>query len=253
MIDDSSVLPIRTVDDIDRYLGRIGDAAARACAWLAAQSGGGPLDMLRRVKFGAVGRHPIDGHALNLVEQINQTWTYAVALAARRSSSATASRCGRSMSDASIRSDGPLVTGRLQPLSVAARLAEIPEEEIWLQKRKSARTRRAYWQDVEHFMRTLAIASVEELRGADHKAVIAWERYMRAEEKREERIGNTVEGFDAGEADFRRNPPGRGAFARPRASQASHASHASQAPPRLPDGAASRLLPDRAKSPASRP
>ena len=31
-------------------------------------------------------------------------------------------------------------------------------------------------------MRTLGIASIEELRQADHKAVIAWERYMRATE-----------------------------------------------------------------------
>jgi hypothetical protein len=32
------------------------------------------------------------------------------------------------------------------------------------------------------FMRTLAIASPEDLRQADHKAVIAWERYMRETE-----------------------------------------------------------------------
>ena len=31
-------------------------------------------------------------------------------------------------------------------------------------------------------MRTLAITSPEELRQADHKAVIAWERYMRETE-----------------------------------------------------------------------
>jgi integrase family protein with SAM-like domain len=58
-------------------------------------------------------------------------------------------------------------------------LAQIPEEEIWLQKQKSPRTRRAYRLDVQHFMRTLAITAPEELRQADHKAVIAWERFMR--------------------------------------------------------------------------
>jgi integrase/recombinase XerD len=58
-------------------------------------------------------------------------------------------------------------------------LAQIPEEEIWLQKQKSARTRRAYGLDVQHFMRTLGIGTAEELRPADHKAVIAWERTMR--------------------------------------------------------------------------
>lgn len=64
-------------------------------------------------------------------------------------------------------------------VSSIAQLADIPEEEIWLSKQKSARTRRAYRLDMQHFMRTLAITTLEELRRADHKAVIAWERYMR--------------------------------------------------------------------------
>jgi integrase/recombinase XerD len=62
-------------------------------------------------------------------------------------------------------------------------LAAIPEEEIWLKKQKSKRTERAYQRDVRHFMRTLGITSVEELRQADHRAVIAWEHYMREVEK----------------------------------------------------------------------
>src|ERR1700684_2533788 len=64
-------------------------------------------------------------------------------------------------------------------VSTVAALAEIPEEEIWLAKQKSKRTRRAYKQDVEHFMRTLRIRSYDELRKVDHRAVIAWERIMR--------------------------------------------------------------------------
>jgi len=64
-------------------------------------------------------------------------------------------------------------------VSTIAALAEIPEEVIWLSKQKSARTRRAYRLDVQHYMRTLSIVTPEELRQADHKAVIAWERYMR--------------------------------------------------------------------------
>jgi integrase/recombinase XerD len=67
-------------------------------------------------------------------------------------------------------------------VSTVARLAAIPEEDIWLAKQKSARTRRAYRLDVQHFMRTLGITKPEELREADHKAVIAWERYMRESE-----------------------------------------------------------------------
>jgi integrase/recombinase XerD len=75
----------------------------------------------------------------------------------------------------------PIDTGhrRVSPLE---RLADIPEEQIWLQKQKSARTRRAYRLDVQHFMRRLAITTPAELRQADHKAVIAWERYMRETE-----------------------------------------------------------------------
>src|SRR5262249_60742804 len=61
-------------------------------------------------------------------------------------------------------------------------LAGIPEEEVWLASRKSARTRRAYRNDVAHFMKTFGIRSPEELRKIDHRAVMAWERVMREEE-----------------------------------------------------------------------
>jgi len=69
------------------------------------------------------------------------------------------------------------------PVSAIQALAETPEEEIWLAKQKSKRTRRAYKQDVEHFMRTLCIRSYDDLRQVDHRAVIAWERIMRDSEK----------------------------------------------------------------------
>ena len=59
----------------------------------------------------------------------------------------------------------------------------IPEEEIWLAKQKSARTRRAYRLDVRHFMATLDIPTTDELRQFDHRAVIAWERSMREVER----------------------------------------------------------------------
>ena len=45
-------------------------------------------------------------------------------------------------------------TGRVSTLD---QLADIPEEEIWLSKQKSARTRRAYRLDVQHFTRTLSM------------------------------------------------------------------------------------------------
>ncbi len=56
----------------------------------------------------------------------------------------------------------PTVTGPARLPSPLEQLALIPEEEIGLQKQKSARTRRAYRLDVQHFMRTLAITSPEE-------------------------------------------------------------------------------------------
>ena len=68
-------------------------------------------------------------------------------------------------------------------VSPVVALADIPEEDVWLAKQKSARTRRAYRQDVQHFMRTLRIISQNELRQIDHRPVIAWERFMRETEK----------------------------------------------------------------------
>jgi integrase/recombinase XerD len=75
----------------------------------------------------------------------------------------------------------PSSRGSLQRLSMD-QLAAIPEEQVWLASRKSARTRRAYHNDVAHFMRTFGIQSPEELRKIDHRAVMAWERLMREEE-----------------------------------------------------------------------
>jgi site-specific recombinase XerD len=79
----------------------------------------------------------------------------------------------KSTKDLQIVLDAP---GALSPI---AALADIPEEDIWLAKQKSKRTRRAYKLDVTHFMRTLMIRSYEELRQVDHRAVIARERIMR--------------------------------------------------------------------------
>jgi site-specific recombinase XerD len=75
----------------------------------------------------------------------------------------------------------PIDSGR-GLLSTVEELPDIPEEEIWLQKQKSARTQCAYRLDVQNFMSTLGITTPAELRQADHKAVIAWERLMRETE-----------------------------------------------------------------------
>jgi len=76
-------LTVRTVAEADQLMEQIRAAAGSVQKWVAAQSGD-PLDMLRRMKFDQVGFHPIAGHPLNIVEQINQTWTFVVAIAAAR-------------------------------------------------------------------------------------------------------------------------------------------------------------------------
>lgn len=74
---------IRTVQDADALLSNIRSSAHKAHDWIANQTGD-PLDMLKRMKFEPVGVHPIEGRPLNVVEQINQTWTYFVAAAAAK-------------------------------------------------------------------------------------------------------------------------------------------------------------------------
>jgi len=74
---------VRSIEEVDHYLNEIGKTASKVQAWFASHRGEA-LDLLRQMKFEPVGFHPVEGHALNLVEQINQTWTYAVALAATR-------------------------------------------------------------------------------------------------------------------------------------------------------------------------
>src|SRR4051794_13992024 len=68
-------------------------------------------------------------------------------------------------------------------LATLDQLAAIPEEEIWLAKQKSRQTRRAYKLDVRHFMRTFGITTTDALRQVDHRAVIAWERMQREQER----------------------------------------------------------------------
>lgn len=79
----SGPLRVSSVAEADALMDKIRATAASVQDWIAEQSRD-PLDMLRRMKFDFVGFHPIEGHALNVLEQINQTWSYCVALAAAR-------------------------------------------------------------------------------------------------------------------------------------------------------------------------
>jgi hypothetical protein len=65
-------------------------------------------------------------------------------------------------------------------VSTVEQLPRDPPNEIHRRRdQKSACTRRVYLLDVQHFMCTPAITTSQELRQADYKVVIAWERHMR--------------------------------------------------------------------------
>ena len=76
-------LVVTSSDDIERHLSTIRAAATRTKEWIAGFDSD-PLDLLRAMKFETAGFHPVADHALNVIEQINQTFTYVVALAACR-------------------------------------------------------------------------------------------------------------------------------------------------------------------------
>lgn len=57
-------------------------------------------------------------------------------------------------------------------------LRAIPEEEVWLAGQLSPHTRRAYRQDVAHFITTMRLASADDLRKVNRAAVIAWANTM---------------------------------------------------------------------------
>jgi hypothetical protein len=75
-----SVHSIREAEELLRSLEK---SAARAASWLTSFNGS-PLDLIKHMKFDLVGFHPITHRELNIVEQVNQTWTYAAALLAVR-------------------------------------------------------------------------------------------------------------------------------------------------------------------------
>ena len=57
-------------------------------------------------------------------------------------------------------------------------LRAIPEERVWLESQQSPQTRRAYRNDVVHFMQTMHITETAEFRKVDRMAIVAWKRKM---------------------------------------------------------------------------
>jgi len=57
----------------------------------------------------------------------------------------------------------------------------VPEEDVWLAGQLSPHTRRAYKQDVAHFVATMKIKAADELRLINRAAVVAWQNEMERE------------------------------------------------------------------------
>jgi hypothetical protein len=72
---------IRTITDAEQLHSQILDGAARTVAWLRSVEGE-PMAVLKKLRFETVGHDPLTGSPLNVVEQLNQTFTILVSLRA---------------------------------------------------------------------------------------------------------------------------------------------------------------------------
>ena len=72
---------IRTIADAEQMHAQILDGAARTVAWLRGVEGE-PMAVLKKLRFDTVGHDPLTGSPLNVVEQLNQTFTILVSLRA---------------------------------------------------------------------------------------------------------------------------------------------------------------------------
>jgi hypothetical protein len=72
---------IRSVSEAAALHAIVLNSAERTAVWLRGFKGS-PLDLLTALRFQMVGHDPISGKALNMIEQINQTFTILVSLRA---------------------------------------------------------------------------------------------------------------------------------------------------------------------------
>ncbi len=72
-----------------------------------------------------------------------------------------------------------VINNSASSISALDLLHSITEEEIWLAGQLSPHTRRAYKQDVAHFVRTLQIRSSEDLKHVGRAAVVVWQNRMK--------------------------------------------------------------------------
>jgi len=76
-----SIITVCSPSDIEEALERIEDSALRAQKALSALPFS-PLHALEALKFSPIGSHPLEDRPLNIIEQVNQTFTYLVAVKA---------------------------------------------------------------------------------------------------------------------------------------------------------------------------
>ena len=72
---------IHTTADANQMHAQIPDGATRTIAWLRSVEGE-PMAILKKLRYETVGHDPLTGQPLNLVEQLNQTFTILVSLRA---------------------------------------------------------------------------------------------------------------------------------------------------------------------------
>jgi hypothetical protein len=73
-----TILTFAEAEDIHA---KLAESAAHTAKWLAAQTDD-PMSLLRAMRFETVGHDPLTGEPLNVVEQLNQTFTILVTLRA---------------------------------------------------------------------------------------------------------------------------------------------------------------------------
>ncbi len=72
---------IRTVDDAESLHAKLLSGAERTSGWLRNFTGS-PLELFTALRFQTVGHDPLTGEALNVIEQLNQTFTILASLRA---------------------------------------------------------------------------------------------------------------------------------------------------------------------------
>ena len=81
-----TTLAISTAQELDQLTQAVRAAADRTVRAVRdiLSSESDSLQVLRLMKFSEIGHHPVDDRPLNLIEQVNQTFTYLVSLEAAR-------------------------------------------------------------------------------------------------------------------------------------------------------------------------